>query len=165
MKWSLQEVIIKKGKHYSSQIFRFIPFLKNKLCYDVCFTDTCLYDLNNSNNYAINKLFGFSRGFHHKNSARIGWNCLNNKIYVYAYCYIQGKRVVKKIGNLDICEIYHMSIEDLGDKYIFIIYDKNKYLSCEIQKEKTCSIGYRLFPYFGGVETAPHDIVILMNRF
>lgn len=134
---------IKKGKH---SFFKFpkIVFNKKIIKVEIMFTDSCKYNLGNKNQLDWNKIIGFSRGFHHHNSARLAWrwNPILEKIEITKYYYINKKRVID---------------EDI------IVVDLNKIVKLSImfpENIRTCKIGYILFPFFGGNETAPHDINI-----
>ena len=96
MEQVIQEMIrikIKKGRHYPYLIPIAFPFWVKKN--DVnsrkarfMFTDSCMFDLKDEDQWDVNKLFGFSIGHHHNNSSfRFGWRPLLNKntIEIVAY--------------------------------------------------------------------------------
>lgn len=158
--------VIKEGKHYSG--LRIRPFFdkKKKICYEVVFNESCLYGFGDEDEFAINKLFGFSAGLHHKNSARFGWRADGNEIEISSYCYKNKKRNIKTIRNVEIDKIYIFSIENAGTNYEFkIMTDLGNIIGyAGISKLDTVKFGYELFPYFGGDKTAPHKIEIHMRR-
>ena len=157
---------IKKSKHYCSNLFRFrLCLWKSKLTRNVIFTDSCKYDLPYPQSLAVNKLFGISYGYHHKNSVRFGWHYNYGKIQLFAYCYVDGVRKESFICALETNEIYKLSILKTKDKYFFAVSGKDVLAQKSITHGTNMSkIGYQLFPYFGGTEVAPHDITILIQK-
>jgi hypothetical protein len=162
---------IKKGYHYSNLIYK-IPFLhlfKKTIKHTLYFNENVIYELNNGDQMDINKLFGISFGFHHKNSARFGWrwNTEKNKIEILAYIYVDGKRINEwdedtLIAELEPYEVCEMKIKKENNYYIFNIYSdstKKNYIK-KLKCGKGKFWGYYLFPYFGGNQVAPHDIEI-----
>ncbi|MDP2692821.1 MAG: hypothetical protein Q8O88_04245 [bacterium] len=156
---------IKKGKHLSG--FRVSPIYNKKVSiYEVIFTKSCIYNLGNSDQLDVNKLFGISFGYHHTNSARFGWRAEGDKIQISVYCYKNGKRYMKDMCLVDINKTYSMTITNIGNYYEFEIKDTTSafYSYAKISKPKTPKFGYKLWPYFGGNEPAPHDVEILMKK-
>lgn len=170
---SLKKYHIKKGKHSASG-FNFGFTIKNRIKFRACFSQSCLYDLQSNDNYDINKLFGFSTTwFHHKQSARVGWRCVDgNQIELLTYSYNDSKRALDEsdlLGEVKpnqwfVCEIidhedcyeYRFSFENNEEKRLTIAKDK---------KQKDWFIfHYYLYPYFGGNRPAPHDIEIYLER-
>jgi hypothetical protein len=160
----------KQGKHYSNKLlYKLLHWinLKDVLAFQVKFTQTCQYSLPEEDQKDINKLFGFSTGMHHNNSARFGW-CYDpniRKINLYAYCYIDGKRKSKFITSVEIGQNYQLYIHDLGTSYEFVVDEKyTPIATTKIRKSAKRGFGYKLWPFFGGNNPAPHDIIILMKR-
>ena len=156
---------IKKGSHYSG--FRLSPFYgKNVVKYEVIFTKSCLYDLRNDNQYDINKLFGLSYFYHHIDSARFGWRADGDKIEISAYCYKDGQRKIHEMCLIDVDRLYTLEIKNTGGYYEFELKDESSsfFSYARISKPITVKVGYELFPYFGGDETAPHDMEIFMRK-
>jgi hypothetical protein len=117
-----------------------------------------------ANQSDINKLIGFSdcNSDHHDNSARFGWNwdAHAKKIKLYAYCYIDGISEHKLIRAISSDSVYDLKIVVLPDNYMFFV----DHVGLIMDRRKRCiNCGYMLFPYFGGTETAPHDIKIRMK--
>ncbi len=160
--------IIKKGTHYSNEtVFKLKNFFNNNntLQYQVTFDDSCIYELPKEDQEDINKLFGFSIGFnHHKDSARFGWFYQDNTIHLYAYVYDNGVRRSKLIKNLDLNTQYVLTLVDEGDNWVFSVDDGWSVIG-NVKIPKSCKFkwGYKLWPYFGGNNPAPHDITIQMN--
>jgi len=160
-----------REKHYSNQFtYKIFNIFNNNrfLSYYVTFSDSCRYELPKEDQEDINKLFGFSLGFnHHKDSARTGWFYKDNNIHIYAYIYDNGIRTSKFIKTININETYIISIVDEGSNWLFSINDVSveeiHITDVRIDKSSKFKIGYKLWPYFGGNNTAPHDILIDMS--
>jgi len=158
---------IKKGKHYSNNWFYKLTHLfnfKQELKFKVKFDESCLYNFQDEDKHDINKLFGFSIGFHHKNSLRFGWNVVDNKIIIYYYNYIDGKRINEVFVSCNVNEELLFEITNpFYNEYNFTITDlKNgtsRWAGFNI-KGSLFSLKYNLWPYFGGNKTAPHNIKI-----
>lgn len=164
---------INKGTHYSLSLGHFnLNWNKQIMTREVSFEPSCRYYFDDVDKYDINKLFGFSEGFHHRNSARFGWlyNPNNDKIELHSYCYADGVRI--PIGSTYICAISILEKVDLtititGDLYVFTVNCKTSgHTYAKVAtRGKTCKKwGYDMFPYFGGNKTAPHDICITIKK-
>ena len=155
---------IKKGHQYSDSGFR--AFTSTELNFVVVFDNSAIYTTTDSSNQlAINKLFGFSdcSDLHHENSARFGWRWYNNEIQIFAYCYKNSKRADKFIGTVNLNKEYEYKLKTEGSKYIFFLNGMTDSL------DNGCSSDvdygrYFLYPYFGGIETAPHQITIRIKE-
>jgi len=151
---------IKKGTHAPIRLPK-IMLTPSLICYRVAFTQSCKYDIGNDQG-DINKLFGI--GYfpsHHKNSVRIGWNydTVSGKICLWAYWYKDGKRCWDYLRSVDIGVPYYFKIY-IGDGEHTIDVSGRRYtVDTEPQK-----ISYLLRPYFGGNQTAPHDMIIDMKQ-
>jgi len=160
---------IKKGKHFSGNFFykllNFFNF-KKSIKFNVKFDESSYYDLGNPNQLDVNKLFGFSTGYHHKNSARFGWNSVaKDSVAIYSYCYVDGVRKINFITNIKINSEYKMSIVDRRFYYFFSVIDSNgNVFRDNVSKNNISGVGYSLWPYFGGDEKAPHDIEISLTK-
>ena len=166
---------IKKGNHKSGLRFC-LNYNKKEQTKAVVFKPDCVYLLNDIDQHDINKLFGWSSGLHHKNSARFGWlyNQVTKNIELHTYCYINGIRDLNNtfICYLDINKPAILKLEQFYDKYIFTVeykqtsstsvnvYTKNVNIPNKIPK-----LGYNLYPYFGGNNVAPNDIHIELSNF
>lgn len=163
-----QIFIIKKGGHKSHS--EVSTTNKASFNFDVKFDSTAIYTTTDSVNQGdINKLYGFSdceSRDHHQNSARFGWNWLDNKLNLYAYCYANAKRSYEYIASIKIGRVTNCRITINADtSYTFYVND-----TASVSMKRGCASAdtvqkYRLYPYFGGDETAPHDIKILINEF
>lgn len=136
----------------------------------VYFSSSCLYRLN-ENYDQINKLFGFSEGYHHWNSARIGWRCTDGaNIELLAYCYVDGVRISKTLLTCKPDTWVFCNIQNQDSKYIFKAFNsKDKLRTAVVEKNSKWSFYslfklfiYNLYPYFGGKIPAPRDMGIYM---
>lgn len=132
----------------------------------VRFTNSCRYTLPNEDQNDVNKLFGFSYGFHHIDSDRIGWryNLGNQKIEIVLYSYECGKRKpTQHITWANIDEEVSISISiDFNDVYKgrSVCIKVNDIWINKMYKYKNKWIIYTLGNYFGGNNRAPHTIKI-----
>jgi hypothetical protein len=159
---------ILEGNHYSNRFcYKLVNFFnfKRSLKYKVKFNSTGIYSLPEEDQMDINKLFGFSVGMHHTNSARFGWNCSGYKINLYSYCYINGERMSTFLRSIDIDKEYQLELVDAKDKYIFTVIRNSSKLTYTIAKpEIKSSISYNLWPYFGGNCPAPRNVDIQLKK-
>lgn len=148
-------VLINRNKDYS-----IIKYFK--------FTETAIYLFNDEDQHDVNKLFGFSFGWHHKNSVRFGWrpNETLDKIEIVGYEYINKLRV----PTIPICDIELNKWYGFELKYKSGVFGQIEYTVTDgiehhstvhpITLKNTWNLGYKLFLYFGGNKKAPHDILI-----
>jgi len=172
---------IKRGRHYPYLIPIAFPFWVKKKeanfrAAKFRFTDSCMFDLHDEDQWDVNKLFGFSIGHHHERSSfRFGWRPIlkENLIEIVAYEYHDGWRMrtmpickVKlnkwyryKIGYLPhIDRSYYQVMDTKTDK---LIKDREIYeFANDVKLVKKSGLGYTLGVYFGGNEKAPQDITI-----
>ena len=151
---------IKEGKHRSTH--------SRQTTYDTTFNLQVIFDssavyetVDPNNQWDINKLWGVSDcGDHHSmSSIRFGWrwspalNCLE----IFAYRRMFGEFDYKKISCVPIGETIYMTMNIINNEYELCVDG-----TC-VTMERPCFIEYKkylLYPYFGGDETAPHDIII-----
>lgn len=164
---------IPHGKHSSG--IHFGPHIwKDGTQKYVTFDKSAIYQFKTDDQYDINKLFGLSYGMHHTNSVRFGWRSLgdySDNIEILAYCYVDGKRVVEDGINLFIAMVninreYRYQIIVSDNSYSLTIHnDKNVMIGHKsIPHNKLPFWGYKLYPYFGGNRTAPHNITIKLGN-
>jgi len=164
---------IKKGRNYP-----FLGFInvfpkcvkKDKPTYmRRCFrfTESCLFDLHDEDQHDVNKLFGFSIGWHHKTSFRFGWRPIleTGQIEIVCYEYHNGVRqLTKPIRKIEINSSYQfeLSYHPLEQKTEYTILNTKKLINLfeKPYLKKKSGLGYTLNLYFGGNEKAPQDIVI-----
>lgn len=155
---------IKKGHHYSNNfIFKLVNLFhtSDRMAYTILFNETNKYIDETVDKFDVNKLIGYSKGLHHKNSYRFGWNCLNDKIHIYGYSYINGVRVIDEICEVDIDKEYTLLIRTKNGKVIYTVIDSEYQMKQAVQKITTKKIfGYNLWPYFGGNKTSPKNMLI-----
>jgi len=154
---------IKKGHHRSTSEMDFLR--TGNLVFKCKFDESAVYtSIDPVNQYDINKLYGFSEcsDHHQKNSARFGWRWLNGKLEILAYVYNDGNFSSQKIGDVEIGEVYDYSIIILEEQYAFRLNNTQIYMP----RTNDCNVGlyYKLYPYFGGDEKAPHDIRIYIKE-
>jgi hypothetical protein len=159
------DYLIKKGAQ-SSTLSSYQKVEYDELRFMVKFDSSAIYQASNaSNQYDVNKLFGFSdnNAEHQQYSARFGWNWTKEGLSMYAYTYNNTVRDIKRIGVVPIGSENACSIKVISDAYIFTLNGN----SITMPRESTTlkALGYKLYPYFGGDELAPHDIHILIKEF
>ena len=181
----MNRIKIKKGRHDPYLIPIAFPFWVKKN--DVnsrkarfMFTDSCMFNLYDEDQWDVNKLFGFSIGHHQeKSSFRFGWRPLlgNGTIEIVAYEYHDGWRM----KTMPICEVqlnkwysFRLSYLPHIDRSHYLIMDEETDLlirhreiyefSNDVKLAKKSGLGYTLGVYFGGNEKAPQDITIFKKR-
>lgn len=139
-----------------------------RVSYKAFFFKNCTYKL--EENYdQINKLFGVSETFHHWNSARIGWRCVDGEnIELFAYCYINKRRLYKKLIKIKpetnvFCEI----TIDKKDYVFNVLSEDGTGMLCRLPRTdfKLSNIFmYKLYPYFGGDMPSPKFMKIHLQK-
>ena len=158
------EYKIAKGEH-SSDKSGYMPVTITQLNLIVRFDNSAIYStVLAENQQDINKLYGFSDndGEHQQYSARLGWNWNNNALHILAYCYNNGVRDAQEITTIPIGTDVSCSISVTGNVYVFTVNGVT--VKMPRTATTTAAKGYKLYPYFGGDETAPHDIKILIKE-
>jgi len=161
---------IGKGRHYSRPWWPRIHFgIYKAIAIDV-YVDDLVYDegkIPMEDIQDINKLWGFSSGFHHKNSLRIGWYCEEGEVFFYAYLYKDGCRYVKRLGSARTGIAGFYLVYRGGGNYTLTSVMKETFNKEEVRVDQTYvqmntkwGWGYMLKPYFGGNNTAPRDFEI-----
>lgn len=157
----LKTYIIKQGSHVSGNHVSAVT--KNHLKFQTIFDDSAIYTTQAPDNQGdINKLYGFSDcdSTHQDNSARFGWRWFNNQLEIHAYTYVDGIRSSQYIKNVNLNQSHVYQLNIVSDHYEMIVDDT------KVSMPRGCStssiLKYKLFPYFGGDEVAPHDIKIII---
>lgn len=156
---------IKQGSHFASGLNFGIHPNGKTVSKTVKFFPNCAYDLGNTNQADINKLYGFSIGLFQSNqynSARFGWRWSidKQKIELLAYVYVNGVRFNELEHKLLITEV------NLGEEIITKISVLNSLYEFNIGNDflfvdrAGSGAGYNQYPYFGGNEVAPHEMQI-----
>ena len=158
------QYVIHKGNQYCDKsIYKHVEYAELK--FKVKFDSSAIYTTEDSiNQYDINKLYGFSdnNAAHQQFSARFGWRWSNGALRLFGYVYNDGIRRFKELGMVKIGVENTCSIKVENGVYRFGLNDKTDTL---FRKSPTArAIGYRLYPYFGGDEPAPHDINIWIKE-
>jgi hypothetical protein len=154
------QYIIKSGEHYAN-INPYKKVSTGEMNFVVKFDSTAIYQSGlQENQYDINKLCGFAdnNSYHHQYSARFGWRWSDDSLRLFAYVYNNGAVQSKELTTIPIGKEMNCSIKVDGNQYIFTVNDTQE----KLPRESTTAVaeGYQLYPYFGGDETAPHDIYI-----
>ena len=133
--------------------------------FQAVFDSSCIYRTSlPENQNDINKLIGFSdcNSQHQTNSARFGWNWRDNALRIYAYIYVDSQRQEKELGTVELGKIASFNLRTDGNNYVFT------FNGIDTNMPRHCSAGlgvaYKLLPYFGGNEPAPHDIKIKVRN-
>lgn len=155
---------IRQGQQYCDQNGLKTVSL-SALAFVVRFDSSAIYTTKSTENqYDINKLYGFSdnNADHHSYSARIGWRWSDGALRLFAYVYNAGIVNYKEMTPVAIGADINCSIKVAGNKYIFNVNNVTDTMP-RLSTTPTAS-GYRLYPYFGGDETAPHEVDILLKE-
>lgn len=161
---SLQKYIIKKGNHYADQSVLQV-LNSSAIAASVMFDSSAIYTtVNQYNQGDINKLIGFSDcgTEHQQNSARLGWSWNGKNVMIYAYSYVNTERISRPLGPVELNRYFNCSVKANNDYYYF---QAGMYTD-SIRRHCNAFTGsrYKLFPYFGGDETAPHEISIAIKE-
>lgn len=155
--------LIKKGAH-SSKPDPFTFTKKSSVRFAAVFDSSCIYKTVDPTNQAdINKLYGFSDcGQHHlTNSARIGWRWSNDSLRLFGFVHFNGQMLMKEITTAEIGSVIDCGIDCNESSYLFTVN------GISVDMPRACASAnqrYLLNPYFGGDETAPHDIRIQITE-
>lgn len=161
---SFKTYIIRKGNNYcdnNDYALTQYTFLHFRAILD----SSCTYATVDPTNQAdINKLFGFAdcASHHQTNSARFGWNWDNGAIHIHAYCYAGTVRNYKELGTIALNKAFDCKLYVLPDKYVFELNGKKDTMTRGCTDN--AAIGYKLLPYFGGNEPAPHDVRVKIRE-
>jgi hypothetical protein len=153
---------IRQGQHYCDQN-SLKSVRTSEMKFMAKFDNSAIYQTATpENQYDINKLWGFSEGINNQyNSARIGWSWNNDALRLYGYVYAKGVRHMQEIATVSIGADITCSIKLAGDLYLFTVNGFS--ISLPRGLATTQASGYQQYPYFGGDETAPHLITIMIK--
>jgi hypothetical protein len=109
-------------------------------------------------------LYGFSdnNSGHQLYSARFGWRWSDNALRLFGYVYNNGIRDSKELGTINIGSEVNCSIKVTAKNYVFTLNGVTDSLPRAASSVKAS--GYKLYPYFGGDEPAPHNIYIWIKE-
>jgi hypothetical protein len=157
---------IKKGKHSSGTHLGLFKGRTLKVSFQ--FDDSAIYTSRSpENQFDVNKLFGFTDCDAldpQNNSARFGWRWdpSRNRIIILGYVDYRGIHTSEELGTASPGEVSEGTIALENGRYAFY-YKGNR-----VEMNRNCSrskmTGFKLYPYFGGQETAPHRIRIWLQR-
>jgi hypothetical protein len=161
---SFEKYTINQGQQYCDKN-AFSQIRLSELKFTVRFDSSAIYQtIHPANQFDINKLYGFSdnNALHHDFSARFGWRWSDNALRLFAYVYNNGIQTNKELGTVAIGAENNCSIKVAADKYIFTLNGK----ADTMPRASTTAeaVGYKLYPYFGGDEFAPHTISIWIKE-
>jgi hypothetical protein len=146
------------GNNYVSTSYSQLNFIAK-------FDSSAIYtNVNPANQLDINKLYGFAdnNSTHQQFSARFGWGWSNNALRLYGYVYNDGIRSSKELGTVAIGAENNCSIKVNSKSYVFTL--NGKVDSLPRTSTTVNATGYKLYPYFGGDETAPHNVYIWIKE-
>ena len=155
---------IRQGQNYCDGN-NFVSTSYSELNFIAKFDSTAIYsNVNPYNQLDINKLYGFAdnNSTHQQFSARFGWRWSDNALRLFGYVYNDGIRSSKELGIVSIGAENNCSIKVNPKTYVFSLNGKVDSLPRTSTTAK--AIGYKLYPYFGGDETAPHNIYIWIKE-
>jgi hypothetical protein len=161
---SFDQYFIPAGEHYSRES-TVKKTAYSELKFLVIFDSSAIYFTSDpANQYDINKLYGFADNSanHHEFSARIGWRWSDNALRLFGYVYNNGEVSYEELSTVSIGMVHDCSISIADSGYIFSV-DGNKKTMPRTSTGPIAN-GYKLFPYFGGDETAPHDIHVWIKE-
>lgn len=152
--------IIKKGNHYADQSSLQLlnkPAIVARITFDSSAIYTSVDPVNQAD---VNKLIGFSDcgTDHQQNSARLGWSWNGNELILYAYAYVNSQRIIKTLGAVPLKQTINCSVNAASNYYYFKAFNYTDSIP------RHClgytGVSYKLYPYFGGDEVAPHEVHI-----
>jgi len=158
---------IEKGLQYADSTESLIEIVGVKnLHFNVIFDSSAIYQTDTANNqHDINKLYGFADNNaydHHAFSARFGWNWYKGQLLLYAYIYNNSVMSFKSLGAIPLGVAADCQIIVQGNEYLFVLNGVTTIMPRA--STTTTGEGYKLFPYFGGNEKAPHKISIAIKE-
>lgn len=154
------DVIIRQGTHGNGS-FKPILFPK-QMSRTVIFDESCIYDLKSEDQFDVNKLFGLGFFPHHiQTSARFGWNwnLKSEVIDIYTFIHRGGIFSFEFMTFIEIDKPITLTLLVQKRQVIFEAKKKTGFITMS-QPLITNPLAYQLHPYFGGNQTAPHDMKI-----
>lgn len=155
---------VKKNRHRATPLNLGIWKNKTLLKRSVTFLNNSIYPLQDG---SIHKLFGI--GFFwdlHRQSARIGWRYEGSGIFkLFAYCYVDGKRIKKEICNVPMNIPINCSIQLKNNLYIFkIFYNSSPVSIVTVSYKHNKKWSFPLNLYYGGPNKAPNEIQVKIEK-
>jgi hypothetical protein len=155
---------IRQGNQYCDES-GYAAVETSEMKFIVKFDSSAIYETKlPENQNDINKLFGFSdnNADHHQFSARIGWRWNDRALRLFAYVYNNGVMTSNEISSVKIGDEINCSIRVAANNYVFRVNETSSTMPRASTTEN--AKGYQLYPYFGGDETAPHEINIWIKQ-
>ena len=157
----MSKYVIRKGKHSHSNLWARLNFLffGKTLKYNVRFDRNCWYVKLNTDSEDLNKLFGFGGADHHKNSIRLCWKPdFKDKgtIKIYVYWYDDQSRASIWFVDMRVDEWVEFQIRKTSKGFVVHC----PFRTVELGHTKPNPTWKKLYPYFGGDNTAPHTMTI-----
>jgi hypothetical protein len=155
---------ISAGGHYC-EYNSYPSFTAPALYFTVIFDSSAVYQTSDpENQYDENKLYGFSDNdsLHQQFSARFGWRWYKGELELSAYTYNNDVRSNKVLGAVAIGVENKCAIIVKGNHYDFVVNGVTT--SVPRASKTTQAVGYKLLPYFGGDEVAPHTVTIKIRE-
>lgn len=117
----------------------------------------------------VNKLYGISYGHHHHNSIRIGWQFYDKgKLNLFLYTYNNKEREIRYITSIETGVVYECKIVVNRDNIKVALFNPliNKEVFTKVFENYSFRIlpGYYLFPYYGGIQKAPKELKIYIQK-
>ena len=154
---------IRKGWHRSG--FRFRRTSRNHFYFKVIFDESAKYKSKNPENQLdVNKLWGISDcgNYHMKSSIRFGWRWKEGEgVEILWFKHQEGEFYFGKIKTVPINKEITFELDICEDYYVLTVDKISKYTQRICLGDYT---RYKLYPYFGGDEVAPHKITIKIKE-
>lgn len=163
--WSPDMIVftIREGSHTSNHKAQ--TLMTNRIVFEAMFDESAIYtSIDPIQQHSKNKLIGFAdcNSTHQVNSARFGWHWIDDGLHVTAYTYVNGERIEDYIGEVQLNRFHRYELSFDSNNYYFYLDEREAVVT---PRNAACKIGvyYILWPYFGGQETAPHDVTIFIK--
>jgi|TARA_R100000479_G_C6371660_1_gene197331 hypothetical protein len=153
--------IIKEGKHRST---RALNYSRDTIFnWSIKFDSSAIYKTSDTaNQLDVNKLIGWSDcgEDHMESSIRFGWRWVDS-LEIHWFKHENGHFSFGKMTNINLCEEYEYYLKIHDWDYELSVNGVQTFIprNCIVHKRR-----YQLYPYFGGNETAPHDIKIKIKH-
>ncbi len=149
---------IRKGNHFSKPTNVTLWCNQKEYRWTCVLTQSCWYDPPATGH---NKLVGVG-GFphHHQNSIRITWMPSVFGVFdLHAYWYKDGVRMNKLLWSVEADEPFSVRIK--GGRIEVLTSTASNSVNTGV---KLPTWTYLLKPYFGGTDTAPHDMTLIVKQ-
>jgi hypothetical protein len=162
------DYVIHRGQHFAFP-YAILPYAEKSLLMRVVFTESCLYDESAQQYPGWNKVGYWFRGLHPHTGDGVTfvWRCIEGQLTLGWYGWVNGISPMEAGMNTDqngvLCEIdpnrtYLLEIIQ-GDSIEFVVHG-----IARVKTKFGFNLDKRIGPYFGGLETAPHTMVIQIKK-